>query len=153
MANTGKQVQVESRQEWRKWLEENHNSSDGIWLITFKKHCKDKYVSKDDMVEEAICFGWIDSLPRKLDQDRTMLWMAPRKSGSGWSRLNKERVSKMIASGGMTPAGLEKVVAAKQDGSWKALDAVEALEIPADLEAAFGSYSNAKTHFDAFHAR
>ena len=132
-------VQIESRNEWRAWLEKNYGRIDGVWLVTFKKHCGDRYVPYDVIVEEALCFGWIDSVVRKLDEDRRMLWLSPRKSGSGWSKLNKERVERMIAAGLMTPPGLENIEAAKRDGSWHALDAIEALEIPPDLEAALAS--------------
>jgi uncharacterized protein YdeI (YjbR/CyaY-like superfamily) len=144
------QVQVESRQQWRTWLEQNHTRKDGIWLVTFKKHCGDRYLSNDDIVEEALCFGWIDSLPRKLDDDRTMLWLAPRQPGSNWSKVNKDRIEKMIATGLMAPAGLEKIEAARQDGSWNALDAIEALEIPPDLAAAFAELDAAQENFEAF---
>ncbi|GAB4439512.1 MAG: YdeI/OmpD-associated family protein [Anaerolineae bacterium] len=150
MADNSERVQIESRAEWRRWLAQNHQNEGGIWLVTFKKHCGDKYVSYDDIVEEALCFGLVDSLPRKLDEDRSMLWLAPRKPGSNWSRLNKQRVEKLIAAGLMTPAGLEKIEAAKQDGSWTALDAVENLEIPPDLDAALDQYSAAKENFEAF---
>lgn len=150
MKNDAEQVQVDNREGWRAWLVKNHAISSGIWLVTFKVHCKDRYLSKDDIVEEAICFGWIDSLPRKLDQDRTMLWLSPRKPGSGWSRINKERAEKMIDAGLMTFPGLEVIEAAKQDGSWNALDAIEALEIPPDLEIALASYDSAQNNFDAF---
>jgi uncharacterized protein YdeI (YjbR/CyaY-like superfamily) len=143
-------VQVESRQEWRQWLAENHTRTDGIWLVTFKKHCGDKYMSNDDIVEEALCFGWIDSLPRKLDDDRTMLWLAPRKPGSGWSKVNKERIERVMATGLMTPAGLEKIEAAKSDGSWSALDGVETLEVPPDLAAALAGFPSAPQNFAAF---
>lgn len=143
-------VQVESRAEWRAWLEQNYGRDEGVWLVRFKKHAGERYVSYDDAVEEALCFGWIDSLPRKLDADRTMLWMAPRKAGSGWSRANKERVERMIAEGKMTPSGLEKIAAAEADGSWNALDAVENLEIPPDLAAAFAQYDAAQDNFEAF---
>ncbi len=150
MAKDKEQVQIEKRSEWRAWLETNHQRDEGIWLVTFKKHCGDKYVSYDEVVEEAICFGWIDSLPRRLDDDRTMLWMAPRKTGSGWSRVNKERIEKMMAAGLMTEAGLTKIEAAKADGSWSALDAIENLEIPDDLAGAFAAYSDAQQNFEAF---
>jgi uncharacterized protein YdeI (YjbR/CyaY-like superfamily) len=150
MTESKVRVQIESRFEWRTWLAENHACNSGVWLVTFKKHCGDRHVPYDDVVEQALCFGWIDSLPRKLDDDRSMLWVAPRKPGSGWSALNKQRVEKMIAAGRMAPAGLEKIQAAKQDGTWNALDAVETLEIPADLEAALALYSSARRHFDAF---
>jgi uncharacterized protein YdeI (YjbR/CyaY-like superfamily) len=146
----GQQVQVESRSQWRAWLRDNHCRDDGVWLVTFKKHCGDKYVSYNDVVEEALCFGWVDSRPRRLDADRTMRWLSPRQPGSPWSRLNKERVERIIAAGLMTPAGLERVEAAKLDGSWSALDAVEALEIPPDLAAALDAYDSARVHFEAF---
>ncbi len=148
--NEGQQVQVESRQEWRAWLERNHRTSPPIWLVTFKKHVGDKYVAYEEIVEEALCFGWIDSLGRKLDEDRTMLWLSPRKPGSGWSKLNKDRIEKLLAAGLMTPAGLEKIEAAKEDGSWYALDAVEMLTLPPDLVAALDAYPDARQHFDAF---
>ncbi|HUM70854.1 MAG TPA: YdeI/OmpD-associated family protein, partial [Chloroflexota bacterium] len=150
MNNKNQQVQMESRREWRQWLAQNYTRQDGIWLITFKKHTGDKYVSYDDIVEEALCFGWIDSQAQKLDVDRSMLWMSPRKSGSGWSKINKERVEKLTAVGLITPAGLAVIEAAKQDGSWYALDAVERLEIPPDLETALAAYPAARQHFDAF---
>ena len=150
MVDRGERVQIESRGEWRAWLEKNQDRDNGIWLVTFKKHCGEKYVPYDDMVEEALCFGWIDSVTRKLDDDRTMLWLSPRKSGSGWSKLNKERVERMMAAGLMAPPGLEKIQAAKQDGSWHALDAIEALEIPPDVDAALASYPSARGNFDAF---
>jgi uncharacterized protein YdeI (YjbR/CyaY-like superfamily) len=104
----------------------------------------------DEAVEEALCFGWIDSKPNKLDDERSMLWFAPRKPGTGWSKPNKERVERMIAAGLVTPAGLAKIEAAKQDGSWAALDAVEELIIPPDLEAALDAYPSARAHFEAF---
>jgi len=150
MANRSERVQIESRSEWRAWLDKNYDSSEGVWLITFKKHCGNNHVSYDDIVEDSLCFGWIDSLPRRLDEVRTMLWVSPRKPGSGWSKLNKERVEKMIAAGFMTAAGMAKIEAAKQDGSWNVLDDIEALEISTDLEAALAAYSSARQHFDAF---
>ncbi len=143
-------VQVESRQQWRQWLEQNHTQTEGIWLVTFKKHCGERYLSNNDIVEEALCFGWIDSVPRKLDEDRTMLWLSPRKPGSGWSRVNKERIERMQAAGLMTPAGSAKIEAARQDGSWCALDDIEALKIPLDLETAFNAYDAARANFEAF---
>ena len=143
-------VQVERRGEWRAWLAANHERGEGVWLVTFKKHTGERYVSYEEIVEEALCFGWIDSQGRKLDGDRTMLWMSPRKAGSGWSRPNKERIERLTAAGLMTAAGLEKIEAAKADGSWTALDAIENLEIPPDLEEAFWKYESAAQNFEAF---
>lgn len=104
----------------------------------------------DDAVEEALCFGWIDSKPRKLDEERSMLWFAPRKARAGWSRPNKERVARLTAQGLMAAAGLAKVAAAKADGSWSALDAVEDLEIPSDLADVLASLPPAAENFDRF---
>ncbi len=150
MKNNAEKVQVESRQAWREWLSQNHTQQEGVWLVRFKKHCGEKYVSYDEAVEEALCFGWVDSLPRKLDEDRTMLWMAPRKPKSNWSKLNKDRVKKMMAQGLMAQAGLAKINEAKTDGSWYALDKIEQLEVPSDLQKALGGYANAGANFEAF---
>jgi uncharacterized protein YdeI (YjbR/CyaY-like superfamily) len=140
----------QNRDEWRAWLEQNHMRPMGIWLITYKKAIGKPRVAYDESVEEALCFGWIDSKGNKLDEERSMLWFAPRKAGSNWSKSNKERVERLIAAGLMTPAGLAKIEAAKADGSWNVLDSVEALEIPPDLDAALGSYREAGQNFGAF---
>lgn len=143
-------IHPETRAEWRAWLEQNHMRAKGIWFIAYKKSTGKPRVEYEESVEEALCFGWIDSKGSKLDEERSMQWFAPRKVGSNWSGPNKERVERMIAAGLMTPAGLTKIEAAKADGSWNALDAVEALEIPPDLEAALRSYSAARENFEAF---
>ncbi|MEN9936240.1 MAG: hypothetical protein RLZZ387_2819 [Chloroflexota bacterium] len=107
-------------------------------------------VEYDEAVEEALGFGWVDSEANNLDEERSMLWFAPRKGGAGWSRPNKEQVERLLAAGLMAPAGLAKVEAAQSDGSWSLLDAVEALEIPPDLAAALDSYPDARAQFEAF---
>ncbi len=139
-----------SRAEWRAWLAANHSRQQGVWLIAFKKSTGKARVEYDEAVEESLCFGWIDSKPNKLDSERTMLWFAPRKAGTGWSRPNKERVERMLAQGLMEAAGLAKIEAAKADGSWTALDAVEALEVPPDLAVALAGEPPAATYWDAF---
>ena len=143
-------VHPKSRAEWRKWLEENQARKEGIWLISYKKDTGKPRFDYDESVEEALCFGWVDSKPAKLDDECSMLWFAPRKPKTNWSKLNKDRVEKMIKAGLMAPAGLAKVEAAKKDGSWNALDGVEALEIPPDLANAFSKNKTAKEYFDAF---
>lgn len=143
-------IQPKTRAEWRAWLEQHHLQSEGVWVISYKKATGQPRLEYDEAVEEALCFGWIDSKPNKLDEQRSMLWFAPRRPGSGWSRLNKERVEKMIAAGLMTAVGFAKIKAAQEDGSWNALDAVEALEIPPDLDQALASYSSARQNFEAF---
>lgn len=139
-----------TRAEWRAWLAEHHTQTDGVWLITFKKPTGKPRVEYDEAVEEALCFGWVDSKPGKLDDERTMLYFAPRKVRSGWARTNKIRVERLLAAGLMMPAGLAKIDAAKQDGSWTMLDAVENLEIPADLAMELAKYPSATGHFNAF---
>lgn len=139
-----------SRAQWRAWLAAHHASETGVWLITYKKATSKPRVEYDAAVEEALCFGWIDSKPNKLDDARSLLWFAPRKAGTGWSRPNKERIARMMANGQMAPAGIAKVKAAKADGSWRALDAVEALEIPPDLAHALAGYPHASEGFAAF---
>ena len=143
-------VHPKSRAEWRQWLEKNHTRNEGVWLIRYKKATGKPRVDYDESVEEALCFGWIDSKGNKLDDKRSMLWFAPRKAGTGWSKLNKERVARLIQAKRLAPAGLAKINAAKKDRSWNALDAVEALEIPSDLEEAFSKNETARGYFEAF---
>lgn len=139
-----------SRAEWRAWLAANHTRQEGVWLISYKQATGKPRVDYNESVEEAICFGWIDSKANKLDDERSMLWFAPRKAGTGWSKSNKERVARLLQAGLMAAAGLAKVEAAQRDGSWYALDAVEALEIPPDLAEALAAYAAAQGNFDAF---
>jgi uncharacterized protein YdeI (YjbR/CyaY-like superfamily) len=143
------QIEVKNRAELRHWLSENHTRKQGVWLVSYRKHTE-YYLTYDDLVEECLCFGWVDSLPRGLDSDRTMLYISPRKKSSNWSKVNKERVEKLITSGLMTEAGLSKIKAAKQDGSWIFLDDVEAGILPDDLIAALESKPGAMTNFEAF---
>lgn len=143
-------IHPKTRAEWRSWLAQNHTRKEGIWLISYKKETGKLRFDYDEAVEEALCFGWIDSKPNKLDDERSLLWFAPRKPRTGWSKLNKDRVERLIAQELMMPAGLAKVEAAKQDGSWNALDAIEALEIPPDLEQALATYPLATQNFMAF---
>ena len=139
-----------TRAEWRAWLEQHHGRPEGVWLISYKAPTGKPRVAYDEAVEEALCFGWIDSKGGKLDDERTMLWFAPRKPRSGWSRPNKERVERLMAAGLIAPPGLAKIEAAKQNGSWSALDAVEELEVPPDLAAALAANPAAQQHWDAF---
>jgi uncharacterized protein YdeI (YjbR/CyaY-like superfamily) len=138
-----------SRAEWRRWLEENHASSTGVWLLIAKKSAGTQGVSYDDAVEEALCFGWIDSRVRGLDELRFRQWYCPRRQGSIWSQPNKERVRRLLETGLMAPPGLARVETAQADGSWEMLDRVEALEIPADLEAALTATTGAAQGFSA----
>jgi uncharacterized protein YdeI (YjbR/CyaY-like superfamily) len=143
-------VHPKNRAQLRAWLSEHYQDETGVWLISFKKSTGKARLEYDEIVEEAICFGWIDSKVNTLDEERSMLWLTPRKAGTGWSKLNKARVERMIAAGLMEAAGLAKVKKAKADGSWSALDRVEALEIPEVLRAALAAHSYAASNFEAF---
>ena len=143
-------VHPATRAAWREWLAQNHTRQEGVWFISYKKAAGRPRVEYEAAVEEALCFGWIDSKGAKLDDERTMLWFAPRKPRTGWSRPNKQRVERLLAAGLMAPAGLTKIEAAKQDGSWYALDAVEDLVIPPDLADALARYDQAAQNFTAF---
>jgi len=103
----------------------------------------------EEAVQEALCFGWIDSKGAKLDDERTMLWMSPRKRGSGWARTNKVRIERLLADGLMAPAGLALIEEAKRDGSWTLLDDVENLVVPDDLAAALRQLPGATERWDA----
>jgi len=144
------QVTVGSREEWRRWLEEHHATSRGVWLVTWKKDSGGPYLPYDDVVEEALAFGWVDSLPRKLDDRRSMLLVTPRKPASNWSRVNKERIERLTAAGLMAPAGQAVVDAARASGTWTALDDVENLVEPDDLRAALDADPEARRQWDAF---
>lgn len=149
-ATTLPHVQVASRAEWRGWLAAHHAQAGSVWLVTFRKHVPDRHLPYDAVVEEALCFGWVDSLPRALDADRTMLLLSPRRRGSAWSALNKARAERMMAAGLMTSAGTETIEAAKRNGGWTKLDAVEALTVPGDLADALAARPPAAERFAAF---
>jgi len=143
-------VYAKDRNEWRKWLEKNQAVSSGVWLIYYKKGSGKPSISYDEAVEEALCFGWIDSRVNALDEERYKQVFSPRKPKSSWSKLNKQRVEKLIQQGLMTPTGFEKIEAAKRDGSWSALDAIEALHLPSDLIDALEANKVAQDNFTAF---
>lgn len=143
-------VHPATRADWRAWLERNHTRPEGIWWVSYKQSAGKPRVTYEEAVEEALCFGWIDSKGGTVDEERTMLWMSPRKPGTGWSRINKERVARLMAEGRIAPPGLAKIEAAQADGSWNALDAVEALEVPPDLQQALASHPDAGRHWEAF---
>lgn len=143
-------VEVGTAREWRSWLETHHAQVDGAWLVSFKKATGKTAMTYDEAVEQALCFGWVDSLPRKLDAERSMLLFTPRKPTSRWSRPNKERVARMEAAGQMTPAGRSLVEAAQANGSWTALDDVENLVVPDDLADALRELPGAAENWEGF---
>jgi uncharacterized protein YdeI (YjbR/CyaY-like superfamily) len=118
------------REQWRLWLTENADRRNHVWLIYFKKRTGKPTIPYDDAVEEALCFGWIDGLVRRLDDERYMQRYTPRKPRSMWSDSNKARVEKMLRLGRMTPAGLAVVAAARDDGTWDLVDETRLLTDP-----------------------
>jgi uncharacterized protein YdeI (YjbR/CyaY-like superfamily) len=153
MANaqdTGERVHAETVAQWADWLAAHHDRDAGVWLVSWKRHTGRPAMSYDEAVTEALRFGWIDSKPRKLDDDRTMLWFAPRRRGSAWSRLNKQRIARLEAEARLEPPGRALVESAKADGTWSLLDDVEDLIVPDDLAAAFDRNPGAREQWDAF---
>jgi uncharacterized protein YdeI (YjbR/CyaY-like superfamily) len=144
-------LSIADRASWRAWLEKHHGRDTGVWLVSFKKATGKPRVDYDDAVEEALCFGWIDSLVRTLDGERAMQLFTPRKPRSPWSPSNRARVEKLVAAGLMRAAGLAKIEDAKRDGSWNAYAVAESLELPPDLRAALDAGpSRARTSWDGF---
>jgi uncharacterized protein YdeI (YjbR/CyaY-like superfamily) len=143
-------ISATSRQEWREWLEKNHQSSIGVWLVYYKVKSRKPSIQYNEAVKEALCFGWIDSKVKSLDEERYMQIFTPRKPKSVWSKLNKQYIEELIEQGLMTLAGLEKIETAKQDGSWNKLDAIENLVIPIDLQKALEANEAAQQNFAAF---
>jgi uncharacterized protein YdeI (YjbR/CyaY-like superfamily) len=141
---------AKDRETWRKWLTKNYKKYKAVWLIYYKPISGKTRVSYNDAVDEAICFGWIDSKPNKLDELRSIQFFAPRHPKSNWSKVNKERVSRLLKEGRMTAAGVAIVEAAKKNGSWDALNEVEEMVIPEDLLKALKKKKRAYGYFMAF---
>jgi uncharacterized protein YdeI (YjbR/CyaY-like superfamily) len=136
-----------SQQDWRQWLTENHSVKQSVWLIYHKKKTNRPSLSWSEAVDEALCFGWIDSTKRPIDEDTFMQFFSKRKPKSVWSKINKDKVQQLIDNGQMMPAGHACIETAKQNGSWTILDLAEELEIPKDLEKAFKIQRGSKQFF------
>lgn len=136
-----------NRQEWREWLEENHSVESAVWLIYHKKSSQLSNITWSEAVDEALCFGWIDSLARPLDADRYMQFFSRRKPGGGWSKINKEKIRKLTQEGLMAQAGLDAIAAARRNGSWTLFDEVEELVVPDDLANALAKNAEALSFF------
>ena len=143
-------VETDDRVTWRAWLEANHATARGAWLVTWRPSSGHAFLDYEAAVEEALCFGWVDSTGGRVDEGRGKLYFAPRKARSGWAATNKARLERLIRDGRMAPAGLAVIERAKRDGSWEVLDSVERLEVPADLAAALAARPSAAAHFGAF---
>jgi uncharacterized protein YdeI (YjbR/CyaY-like superfamily) len=139
-----------NRATWRQWLMTHYETSEGVWLLTYKKETGKPRVSYDESVEEALCFGWIDSAIRKVDEQSSKQLFTPRKLKSNWSALNKERVGRLLTEGVMLPAGIAKVEWAKQNGTWDALNEVSEAIIPDDLMRAFEENPPALSYWEQF---
>jgi uncharacterized protein YdeI (YjbR/CyaY-like superfamily) len=144
------QVHPEDADAWRAWLAEHHDRGRGVWFVSWKARTGRPSVPYEQAVEQALCFGWIDSTARSLDDERSALWFGPRRRGSGWARTNKQRIARLEEAGLMAPAGRALVDAAKADGSWTMLDDVEDLVVPPDLATAFDAHPGAREHWDGF---
>ena len=143
-------MQIEHISELYEWLETNAEKSPGAWVVTYKKASGKPSPSYDEIVRAVLCFGWIDSVPGKVDENRSKLYLSPRKKGSAWSNANKVRIKDLMKNGALRPAGVAAVKQAKENGTWNKIDSAHLLEIPADLTAEFANYPGSKDKFDAF---
>lgn len=145
-----KSIYLESRNAWRSWLKENHASEKNVWLKIYKKQSQIPSVYYDEAVDEALCFGWVDSSIKKGNDEFYYQFFAKRNPKSNWSRVNKAKIEKLINEGLMAEAGLKMVEIAKETGTWTALDDVENLISPTDLQEKLDQNPMAKSYFEAF---
>lgn len=139
-----------SRHEWRAWLEENHLKAKSVWVVYHNKATGRPTLTWSEAVDEALCFGWIDSKVISVGNGTTHQFFSRRKAKSTWSKINKDKIERLIKDGLMAPAGLEIIEIAKQNGSWSLLDEVEEMKSPPDLEEAFALFPGSKENFEAF---
>ena len=142
-------IEVASVAELRAWLEENYGQEESVWLVTYKKAVLDKYVSIGEVLDELLCFGWMDGRRKKLDEERTMQLVSPRKT-QHWAKSYKERVARLTQEGRMHEAGLAVVAEAKASGMWHFMDDVDALIVPDDLQVALQGQPPAWENYEAF---
>lgn len=137
------------KKEWRKWLELNHTKKEAVWLILYRKKSPNHNLSWSESVDEALCFGWIDSVKRTIDTEKYKQYFSKRKAKSNWSKINKDKVKILIDQGLMEVEGYKSIEIAKENGSWTILDEVEALVIPEDLKEEFANYAGSMEYFDS----
>ncbi len=148
MPHNNDRKRFKSRDDWRMWLAENHATAQEIWLIFYKKHTREPGLSYEEAVEEALCFGWIDGILKRIDDRKHTIRFSPRRKNSIWSQQNKKRVRKLIEEGRMTEAGLAKVREAKANGQWdKAALRENATQVPPELTAALAQNKKARQNF------
>lgn len=145
------QVEITSTAELRHWLEQHHTQKESVWLVTYKKETTDKYVSVQEVLDELLCFGWIDGIRRKLDDTRTMQLIAPRQV-QHWTKTYKDRFQKLENEGRMTDAGRHAVLLSKQHGLWDFMDDVDQLIKPTDFLESLEAHPPALSYFDGFGA-
>jgi uncharacterized protein YdeI (YjbR/CyaY-like superfamily) len=149
MAEACERRHFEGRGEWRAWLVENYASAKELWLVFHKKHTGKGGLTYDEAVEEALCFGWIDGILKRIDDEKHMNRFTPRRKNSIWSERNKERVRRMIAQGLMTAAGMVKIREAKENGQWdKAAEREDTALVPAELLKALAKNERARRNFE-----
>lgn len=136
-----------SRKQWRTWLQKNHDKKQSVWLILYRKEANIPTLDWSEAVDEALCFGWIDSIRKSIDKEKFMQRFSMRKPNSTWSKINKQKIKRLIKEGLMTEAGMQVIKAAKKNGSWSILDEVEEHIIPKDLDDAFRKKAGSKNHF------
>jgi uncharacterized protein YdeI (YjbR/CyaY-like superfamily) len=136
-----------SQTEWRKWLNKNHLSKKSVWLVCYKKKSNKPTITWSDAVDEALCFGWIDSKRIPIDEEKFMQFFSKRKPNGTWSKVNKEKIKQLIDKGLMTKAGFDIIETSKQNGSWTILDKVEELITPKDLVQEFKNKKGSKAFF------
>ncbi|MCK5846078.1 MAG: YdeI/OmpD-associated family protein [Bacteroidales bacterium] len=136
------------KQNWREWLELNYNKKEAVWLIFYKKKSSNYNLSWSDAVDEALCFGWIDSTKKTIDTEKYIQYFSRRKAKSNWSKVNKEKVDILIEQKLMKEEGYKSIEIAKENGSWTFLDDVEALLIPEDLKREFENHKGSMEHYD-----
>ncbi|MBN1349813.1 YdeI/OmpD-associated family protein [candidate division KSB1 bacterium] len=142
------QQYFQTSDEWRNWLQENHAKENKIWLLFYKKETGKPSIDYESAVEEALCFGWIDSIIKKIDDQKYARKFTPRKDDSNWSELNKKRVKKLIASNRMTEVGLAKINIAKKNGQWDKPDRPNIpVELPPDFQHALEQNPKANENF------
>ena len=136
-----------SKADWREWLKKNHESKQSVWLVYHKKNSGVSSIAWSEAVDVALCFGWVDSRRKSVDNEKFIQFFSQRKTNTTWSKINKEKVQRLIDEGLMEKAGHSSIAIAKQNGSWAILDKVEELKIPKDLNAAFKMKPGAKKLF------
>ncbi len=144
-----RQIHPKTRAGWRSWLNRNHATSEGVWLIYYRSSTGERRLSWEDAVREALCFGWIDSKVKPIDDERYRQIFTPRKPQSVWSKINKQYVTELVEADLMTEAGMRAVEIAKKNGSWSLLEPVDALIVPAELASALQKSKRAQEAYEA----